>query len=113
MFVDMVKGLITSGEISENVSGPVGIAKMTGDFARAGFIPFIRFIALLSISLGVLNILPFPALDGGKLLFILIELILGRPVPSKWENYVHMLGYALIMLLIIVITYQDILKAIA
>jgi len=113
MFIDMVKGLITSGEISEGVAGPVGIAKMTGDFAREGIIPFIRFIALLSISLGVLNILPFPALDGGKLLFILIELVLGRPVPSKWENYVHMFGYVLILALIVAVTYQDIIKAIA
>lgn len=112
MFVDFVRSFVSSGEISEGVAGPVGIAQMTGAYVKEGFNPLIRFIALLSISLGVLNILPFPALDGGKLLFILIEFVLGRPIPAKWENYVHMLGYALIMLLIIAVTYQDIVRAI-
>jgi len=108
--VDFLKGFFSSGEVPEGITGPVGIAKMTGVFAMEGVIPLIRFIALLSISLAVLNILPFPALDGGKLLFILIEFIAGRKVPSKWENYIHYLGYILILVLFFAVTYQDILR---
>jgi len=108
--VDFLKGFFSSGEVPDGITGPVGIAKMTGVFAMEGIIPLIRFIALLSISLAVLNILPFPALDGGKLLFILIEFIAGRKVPSKWENYIHYLGYILILVLFFAVTYQDILR---
>jgi len=108
-FVDFLKDFVQTGEVSENVAGPVGIAKMTGVFAREGLIPLFRFIALLSISLAVLNILPFPALDGGKLLFIFIEFVVGRKVPMKWENYIHLFGYLLIVALIFAVTYRDIL----
>ncbi|MFA4891100.1 MAG: RIP metalloprotease RseP [Candidatus Gracilibacteria bacterium] len=109
-FVDFLKQFVQTGEVSENVAGPVGIAKMTGVFAREGLIPLLRFIALLSISLAVLNILPFPALDGGKLLFIFIEFVVGRKVPMKWENYIHLFGYLLIVALIFAVTYRDILS---
>lgn len=110
LFVNFLGSFFGTGKVPDGVAGPVGIAQMTGTFAREGFIPLIRFIALLSISLGVLNILPFPALDGGKLLFIVIEFVVGRKVPAKWENYIHMLGYFLIMLLVVAVTYQDILR---
>ena len=109
-FIDFVKGFTQSFEVPESVAGPVGIAKMTSVFAQEGIIPLIRFVALLSISLAVLNILPFPALDGGKLIFILIEFVLGRKVPYKWENYIHFFGYLLILGLILAVTYQDILR---
>jgi regulator of sigma E protease len=108
--VDFLKGFFSSGEVPEGITGPVGIAKMTGVFAMEGIIPLIRFVALLSISLAVLNILPFPALDGGKLLFILIEFVAGRKVPSKWENYIHYLGYILILVLFFAVTYKDIVR---
>ncbi|MBT3705094.1 RIP metalloprotease RseP [Candidatus Peregrinibacteria bacterium] len=109
-FVDFAKGFAQSFEVPDSVTGPVGIAKMTSVFAQEGIIPLIRFVALLSISLAVLNILPFPALDGGKLLFILIEFVLGRKVPYKWENYIHFFGFLIVIALILVVTYQDILR---
>ncbi|MBT3864422.1 RIP metalloprotease RseP [Candidatus Peregrinibacteria bacterium] len=108
LFGDLVSQVFSTGDVPDHVAGPVGIAQMSGTFAREGFIPLMRFIALLSISLAVLNILPFPALDGGKLLFILLEFIIGRKISPKWENYIHLLGYLLILGLIFAITYNDI-----
>lgn len=110
MFMNFVSGLVKSGEVPESVSGPIGIAQMTHGFVQEGWIPLLRFVAVLSLSLAVINILPFPALDGGRLLFIIIELIIGRRVSSKWENWIHMLGYFLIMLLILIVTYSDIVR---
>ena len=83
---------------------------MTHGFMKEGAISLIRFMALLSLSLAAINILPFPALDGGRLLFILIELLLGRKIPQKWEAKVHALGYVIILGLILVVTYSDILR---
>lgn len=112
MFVSMVKNLVSSGEVPESVAGPVGIAQMTHGFVQEGVVPVLRFVAMLSLSLAVINILPFPALDGGRLLFVLIEVVLGRRVSPKFESLVHLLGYGLIMLLIIAVTYSDILRLI-
>lgn len=110
LFGDLVSQIASTGEVPETVTGPVGIAQLSGTFASQGIIPFIRFIALLSISLAVLNILPFPALDGGKLLFIVIEFVSGRKIPQKWENLVHLLGYLVIIGLVLMITYKDVLR---
>jgi len=110
LFVDLVKGFASTGEISENVAGPVGIAQMAGQVAREGVMPFIRFIALLSISLAVINIFPFPGLDGGKLIFLFIEFLTGRRVPAKYENYIHLFGYLLLLVLAVAVTYKDVLR---
>jgi len=110
LFKDLVGNVISTGEVPDTVAGPVGIAQMSGMFAREGAIPFIRFIALLSISLAVLNILPFPALDGGKLLFILIEFVIGRKIPTKWENLIHLFGFVIIIGLILAISFNDIMR---
>lgn len=110
MFTSFVGGLVSRGEIPATVSGPIGIAQMTHTFVEEGFIPLLRFVAVLSLSLAVINILPFPALDGGRLLFIVIEFVIGRRVNQRWENYIHALGYFLIMALILVVTYSDIMK---
>ncbi len=110
MFVGLISNLFTSGEVPESVAGPVGIAQMTHTFVQEGFIPLIRFVAILSLSLAVINILPFPALDGGRLLFLMIEMITGRRVNQKWEAHVHAFGYLLILLLIVVVTYSDIMR---
>ena len=110
MFGEFVGSLFTSGEVPDSVAGPVGIAQMTHVFVQEGFISILRFVAILSLSLAVINILPIPALDGGRLLFILIELLIGRRVNQKAESYIHALGYFLILLLIVVVTYSDILR---
>lgn len=110
MFISFVDGFIKTGELDNSVAGPVGIAQMTHVFVKEGAISVIRFMALLSLSLAAINILPFPALDGGRLLFILIEILMGRRVPQKWEAKVHALGYVLILMLILFVTYSDILR---
>jgi len=110
MFISFVGGFFSSLSIPDGVSGPVGIAQLTYVFVQEGFKSVLAFVALLSLSLAVINILPFPALDGGRLLFIIIEAISGRRVNQKWESIVHMIGYVLILILILAITYSDILR---
>ncbi len=94
----------------EGVAGPVGLVKITGEVAKQGVIPLLQFMAILSISLGVLNMLPFPALDGGRALFLIIEGIIRRPISPKFEMVVHAIGFALLLLLMIVVTIGDIQK---
>jgi len=91
------------------VAGPVGIATMVGESAKLGVGYLINLTAMLSLTLAAINILPIPALDGGRILFIIIEKIIGRPVSKKYEQYAHMVGFALLMLLIVVVTGRDIL----
>lgn len=110
MFVGVILDLLKGEQIPETVSGPVGIAQLTHTFVQEGLISLIRFVAILSLSLAVINILPFPALDGGRLLFIIIEFVMGRRVNQKWESMIHGLGYLLILLLILAVTYNDIMK---
>jgi regulator of sigma E protease len=80
MFLVVVADIVRAGEVPDTVAGPVGIASLTHVFVQEGFISVLRFVAILSLSLGVINILPFPALDGGRLLFLFIEFIIGRRV---------------------------------
>ena len=100
-----------SGNLSLNsLSGPVGIYGVVGDSLVAGIQSVIYLIAFLSINLGFINILPFPAFDGGRILFLIIEKIKGSPVNSKVENMFHTIGFILLMILMVYITLQDILK---
>jgi len=110
MFVDVVGDLVTSGDVPEGVAGPVGIFQMTHVFAHEGLIAILRFMALLSLSLAVINILPFPALDGGRLVFVLIEFFTGKKVNQKAEMIIHGVGYVLILLMILLVTYSDIIR---
>ncbi len=92
------------------VAGPIGIAGIVGDAASLGFTYLLMITALISINLGVINLIPFPALDGGRLLFVLIESIVRRRIPMKFANIVNIAGFALLMLLMVVVTYKDIVK---
>ena len=93
------------------LSGPVGIAVMTGQVAALGISYLLQFAAILSINLAIINILPFPALDGGRILFVIIEkLRRGKPVNQKIETIVHNLGFIFLMSLVVLVTYQDIVK---
>ncbi|MFA7685257.1 MAG: RIP metalloprotease RseP [Candidatus Gracilibacteria bacterium] len=110
MFIDVIGDILSSGSVPDSVAGPVGIAGMTHVVVQEGFVSVLRFIALLSLSLGVINILPIPALDGGRLLFIVVEFIIGRKVNQKLESYIHLVSYFLILLLILMVTYSDVAK---
>ena len=108
MLGQVVVTLVTKLAVPAGVAGPVGIAKMTHTFAQQGFMALLQFTAMLSISLGVINIMPFPALDGGRLIFILFEIGLRRRMNAKWETIAHTTGYVLLMVLILAITWNDI-----
>ncbi len=107
---NVFKSVFTKLTVPEGVAGPVGIAQLTHVFVQEGFLSLIRFVALLSLSLAIINILPFPALDGGRLIFIIAEVIIGRRVGAKFEAWVHAIGFLVLMLLIIAVTYSDILR---
>jgi regulator of sigma E protease len=97
------------GAASPQVTGPVGMAQLTGEVARAGISPLFEFAAFISINLGIVNILPLPALDGGRIAFVLLEMVRrGRRVSAKTEGLVHLIGFALLLALILVVTYGDI-----
>ena len=92
------------------ISGPVGIAGIVGDAARLGMTYLLMITALISINLAVINLIPFPALDGGRILFVIIESIIRRPIPAKFTNWANLVGFGLLMLLMVIVTYKDILK---
>ena len=107
-FGGLIAGLVTGKGVSADVAGPVGIAVATGEVARLGFIYLLQFTALLSINLAVINILPLPALDGGRVLFLIIEKIRRKPVDRKIEGIVHQIGFGLLLLLALFVTVQDV-----
>lgn len=112
MFGDVIRSIVTKLTVPEGVAGPVGIAVMTHSFVQEGLLSLVRFTALLSLSLAIINIFPLPALDGGRLLFILVEIIVGRKINPKFEAYVNAIGMMLLLLLIFYVTYSDIIKLI-
>jgi regulator of sigma E protease len=104
-------GKMLSGNMgTENLSGPIGIAQMAGNTAQAGFLPFMYLMALLSISLAVLNLLPIPVLDGGQLTLLGIEAIRGKPLPEKAENIIYTGGAVLVGMLMIFAIFNDIAR---
>ncbi len=109
-FYELFKNLILGHGLSADLGGPVYIAKITGDAARMGFVYLLNFTALLSINLAVINFLPFPALDGGRFLFLIIEKIKGSPVKKELEGAFHYIGFVLLMVLVLVVTFRDIIK---
>ncbi len=102
--------MITRDLGTQNLSGPIGIVKMAGDTANAGLLPFLYLMALLSISLGVLNLLPIPVLDGGQLVMLGIEAVRGSPMSEKMENLFFMSGWIAVGSLMIFAIYNDISK---
>ncbi len=102
-------GNLVNGQFSiDDLSGPVGIYKVTEDVAESGVYNLIYWAALLSINLGIMNLLPLPALDGGRLLFFLFEAIRGKPVDKQKEGMIHFVGIMLLMVLMVVVTWNDI-----
>ncbi len=105
------KQLFSTGVVSKEVGGPVAIYVFTGMAVKAGAMVVMQFIAILSISLALINILPFPALDGGRLLFIILERIFRRKViKENIENIIHTVGFVLILLFAALVTYKDIIN---
>jgi regulator of sigma E protease len=112
MLFSILKNVLTGNHISADIAGPVGIAVLTKQVAAMGFIYILHLAALLSINLGLINVLPIPALDGGRILFIAIEKIKGRPVSHKVEQAFHTVGFAVLIMLMILVTFKDVSKLI-
>ncbi len=107
---NLVKGSIKGDADFSNISGPVGIVGIVGDATRLGFSYLITLTALISINLAIINLVPFPALDGGRLLFVFIEFIKRSPINPKIAGWTNAIGFALLLLLMIFITFRDIAK---
>lgn len=105
---ELFTALFTAAPVVEDLAGPVGIASLTGEIAQAGLIPLMQFMSILSINLAVFNLLPIPALDGGRILFLLIEAVRKKPVNQKTEAVIHNIGFLLLITLIIAVTIKDI-----
>ena len=103
-------GLFTGSVTSDDVAGPVGTISIIGQAVRAGFEVVLRLGVLISINLGIMNILPIPALDGGRFLFMVIEAVRGKPIPPEKEGMIHMAGLVLLFSLMILLTVMDVRK---
>lgn len=109
--VQQEMGRWVAGQAEPQVSGPIGIAQMTGEVAKFGILPLLQFASLLSLNLGILNILPIPALDGGRVLFLVLEVLRGgRRISPKKEAMVHLVGFAVLLSLILLVSYFDIVR---
>ena len=104
-------GMLVSGQVGiDQLSGPVGVAGVMATTASYSITAFLQLVAFISVNLGVMNLLPMPALDGGRLVFLLIEAVRRKPVPPKYEGYVHAVGLILLLALMVYVTGQDILR---
>lgn len=110
MIVDSFADLLTGKYGVEAMSGPVGITQTMGEAAASGFSTFLYIFVVITINLGVFNLFPIPALDGGRLLFLLIEAVIRRPVNKTVESYIHFAGLLIMFGLIIFVTFNDILR---
>jgi regulator of sigma E protease len=108
--VGFFAGVVSGSADLTQVTGPVGIVKVVGQAADIGIVPVLTLMALISINLALINLLPFPALDGGRLVFIVLEGIARRPISAVFQGRVNMVGFVLLLLLMVVITYHDIVK---
>lgn len=109
-FGRIIGDLFVGRPVTVDLQGPVGIAVLTGRVARLGFVYLLQFTALLSINLAFINVFPFPALDGGRILFLAIEGIRKKPISRKVEAMIHNIGFALLITLVMFVTYRDILR---
>jgi len=105
-----VKELFTGGVAVKELSGPVGIYSLVGEQTKEGIQNILYLIAFLSVNVGVINLLPLPAFDGGRILFLFIEKIIRKPVPTSVENVIHNIGFFLLLALMIYVTFNDILR---
>lgn len=102
--------LMITRQAPADVAGPIGIISMVGETARYGLSNLMYFTALLSVNLGILNLLPIPALDGSRIVFILIEAVRGKPIDPEKEGMVHIIGFGLLLMLMVFILYKDIVN---
>lgn len=107
---DLISNIFSGSSVKASVSGPVGIAKEIASASKLGFVYLLSFVAYISINLGILNMLPFPALDGGRILFVLIEWVKGSRINPKISEKLNLIGFGLLIILMIFVTIKDIIK---
>lgn len=113
LFKDGIAGMI-KGTVPVSVTGPVGLAQLTGEIVKTGIANLLSFAAVVSLNLGIINIFPIPAMDGGRIVFVLLEWVRrGKRVSPKTEGMVHTIGFLLLMIVFLVISYHDILRIIS
>ncbi len=106
-----LKGLVTGrSNVTGEVMGPIGILSLVGEVAKTGWLDIINLTAVLSVNLGLINLLPIPALDGSKIMFLLAEVVRGKPIDPEKEGMVHLIGFGILITLMLFITYKDILN---
>ena len=105
-----IKYLITGKLKLNNLAGPVGIYNVVDSVSQTGLINLLYLTAYICINVGFLNLLPIPAFDGGRALFLIIEKIRGKKISPRTENIIHSIGFYLLMLLMILVTYNDIIR---
>ena len=108
--IGLIGGALTGTADLSSVTGPVGIVGMVGQAAHVGFTSLLLFTAMISLNLAVINLLPFPALDGGRLLFVAIEAVTRRAMAPQWVARLNTAGFALLMLLMVAVTWHDVVK---
>lgn len=109
LIVDFI-GRMIFGNAPADLGGPVRVVYEINKAAELGFVNLLQLAAFLSINLGLFNLFPVPALDGSRIVFLLLELVRGKPVDPAKENFIHMVGFGLLLMLIVVITYNDVLS---
>ncbi len=109
LYTLIAEGIRGNGSL-DSITGPVGMVGIVDDAYQFGLVYILSFAALISVNLGIINLLPFPALDGGRLFFLLIEKIKGSAINSKFVNTANMVGFMILILLMLVVTYHDIVK---
>jgi regulator of sigma E protease len=102
--------LFTGAASASDLAGPVGITNMVGEAARGGIVYLLSFTAFLSLNLGVLNLLPIPALDGSRMVFALLEAVRRKPLDPEKEGFIHWVGFMFLMSIIVFVTYNDIVR---
>ena len=107
-FGEIIKKLAAQGNVGGALTGPIGIAVYTSEAAKMGLSYILEFGALISLNLAIINILPFPALDGGRIVFVILEKIRGRRLPVKFEQLTHTIGFVLLISLMLLITFRDV-----
>ncbi len=106
-FAGLIAQLFTTGGVSADIAGPIGIAVLTGEVAKLGLVHLLQFTAVLSLNLAIINVLPFPALDGSRFVLIVLEKIRGKKLNSVFEHWVNILGFGFLMLLMVFVTAKD------
>ena len=110
MVYDSLGGLLSGRFGIDAVSGPVGVTEVVGEAAQSGFSSFLYILTVLTINLGVFNLIPFPALDGGRFLFLLIEAVSGKPLNKNIEGFINFVGIVILFGFMIIVTFKDIFK---